>query len=88
MRNSMIKRDLTVVVGSGGIGLAIARRISSGRQILVANHTQELSNAAAETLENAGFTVTAMQADISSRAAVQEVVAKAQTLGPISLLVP
>lgn len=80
-------RDVTVVVGSGGIGLAIARRISSGRQILVANHTQEASDAAAKVLENAGFVVTAMQADISSRAAVQAVVARAQTLGPIKALV-
>lgn len=80
-------KDVTVVVGSGGIGQAIARRISSGRQILVANHTQEVSDAAAKMLANAGFDVTAMQADISNRAAVQAVVAKAQALGPIKALV-
>ncbi|MCC7462221.1 MAG: SDR family oxidoreductase [Gammaproteobacteria bacterium] len=87
MSKSETKRDVTVVVGSGGIGLAIARRISSGRQILVANHTQEASDAAAKVLENAGFEVTAMQADISSRAAVQAVVREAQSLGPIKALV-
>lgn len=81
------KKDITVVIGSGGIGQAIARRISSGRHILVANHTQEASDTAAKVLENAGFAVTAMQADISSRAAIQAVVAKAQSLGPIKALV-
>lgn len=32
--------DVTVVIGAGGIGQAIARRIRSSRHILVANHTQ------------------------------------------------
>ena len=79
--------DITVVIGAGGIGQAIARRISSGRHILVANHTQESADAAARVLEQAGFETTAMQADISNRAMVQAVVAKAQELGPIKALV-
>ena len=79
--------DVTVVVGAGGIGQAIARRISSGRHILVANHTQDSADAAAKVLEGAGFEVTAMQADISDRAAVQAVVRKAQSLGSIKALV-
>ncbi|WP_211596450.1 SDR family NAD(P)-dependent oxidoreductase [Paracoccus aestuariivivens] len=79
--------DLTVVIGAGGIGQAIARRISSGRHILVANHTQASADEAAGTLARAGFEVTAMQADISDRAAVQAVVEKAQGTGPIKALV-
>ena len=75
------------MIGAGGIGLAIARRISSGRHILVANHSQASADAAAKVLENAGFDVTAMEVDISSRAAIQAVVAKAQALGPIMALV-
>lgn len=79
--------DVTVVIGAGGIGQAIARRISSGRQILVANHTQESADAAAKVLEGAGFVTTAMQADVSDRAMVQAVVRRAQELGPIMALV-
>jgi NAD(P)-dependent dehydrogenase (short-subunit alcohol dehydrogenase family) len=79
--------DVTVVIGAGGIGQAIARRISSGRHILVANHSQESADAAAKVLEGAGFETTAMQADVSDRAMVQAVVRKAQTLGPIKALV-
>jgi len=33
--------DATLVISAGGIGQAIARGISSGRDILEANHTQE-----------------------------------------------
>ncbi len=79
--------DVTVVIGAGGIGQAIARRISNGRHILVANHTQESADAAARVLEGAGFETTAMQADVSDRTLVQAVIAKAQELGPIKALV-
>jgi len=79
--------NVTVVIGAGGIGQAIARRISSGRHILVANHSQESAYAAATLLENAGFETTAMQADISDRASIQAVIRKAQELGPIKALV-
>jgi NAD(P)-dependent dehydrogenase (short-subunit alcohol dehydrogenase family) len=79
--------DVTVVIGAGGIGQAIARRISSGRHILVANHSQNSADAAAKVLETAGFETTAMQADVSDRARIQAVVARAQELGPIKALV-
>lgn len=62
---------MTVVVGAGGIGQAIARRISSGRHILVANHSQQSADAAAHLLEDAGVPTTAMHADVSDRAMVQ-----------------
>lgn len=83
----MSKMDVTVVIGAGGIGQAIARRISSGRHVLVANHTQASADAAAEVLSLAGFEVTAIEADISDRAAVQAVAARAQTQGPIKAVV-
>ncbi|ADE87349.1 SDR family oxidoreductase [Rhodobacter capsulatus] len=79
--------EVTVVFGAGGIGQAIARRISIGRLIVVANRTQASADAAAEGLARAGFEVTAMQADISDRAAVQAVAARAGTLGAIKAVV-
>ena len=80
-------KDVTVVIGAGGIGLAIARRISSGRHVLLADHRQESANAAARLLEQAGFETTAMQADVSDRSTIQAVVGKARELGPIKALV-
>jgi len=81
------KRDVTVVIGTGGIGLAIARRISSGRHVLLADHRQESADAAAKLLELAGFETTAMRADVSDRATIQAVIRKAQELGNIKALV-
>lgn len=79
--------DVSVVIGAGGIGLAVARRISSGRHVLVANHTQELSDEAADVLRRAGFEATAMMANVADRTMIEAVVAKAQELGPIKALV-
>lgn len=79
--------DVTVVIGPGGIGQAIARRISSGRHILLADYRQEAADAAAKVLENAGFETTALRADVSDRASIQAVIRKAQSLGPIKALV-
>lgn len=80
-------KDVTVVIGAGGIGRAIVRRISSDHHILVANHSQESADAAASTLSSAGFKVTAMEADVSERERVQAVVRKARELGPIKALI-
>ena len=79
--------DVTVIIGAGGIGQAIARRISSSRHVLVANHTQPSADAAAEVLSLAGFEVTALQADIADRAACRAVAARAAALGPIKAMV-
>lgn len=80
-------REVCVVIGAGGIGQAIARRVGQGRHVLVANHTQASAEEAAKVLAYAGFETTAMQADISKRAAVQAVVRQAQSLGPIKALI-
>ncbi len=37
--------DVTAVIGAGGIGQAIARRSSSGRHVLLADHRQESADA-------------------------------------------
>jgi NAD(P)-dependent dehydrogenase (short-subunit alcohol dehydrogenase family) len=79
--------DVVVVVGAGGIGQAIARRISSGRHILVANHNQKSADDAAKVLSDAGFETTGVEADVSDRAMVRAVVRKAQELGAIRSLV-
>lgn len=80
-------KDVVVVVGAGFIGQSIARRVGAGKHLLLANHNEESSNAAAEALANAGFDVSATVADISSRASVEALVQKAQSLGDITGLV-
>lgn len=80
-------KELIVVVGAGFIGQAIARRVGTGKHLLLANLTEQASAEAAETLANAGFEVSAMAVDISSRSSVQSLVNKAASLGAITGLV-
>jgi len=49
--------EVTVVIGAGSIGQAIARRVSAGKHVLVADLRQRNAEVAAEVLRNAGFEV-------------------------------
>jgi len=71
------------VIGAGSIGQAIARRVSAGKHILLADIRQENAETAAKTLRDAGFSVTTAAADVSSRASVQALVALAVSLGEV-----
>ena len=47
--------DVTVVIGAGQIGQAIARRVSAGKHVLLADLHKANADAAAEVLANAGL---------------------------------
>ncbi|WP_317215905.1 SDR family oxidoreductase [Gluconobacter sp. GP1] len=72
-----------VVIGSGSIGQAIARRVGVGKHILLADLRMENAQAAAEVMFNAGFTVSTTQVDVSSRISVEALAQKASELGDI-----
>jgi len=76
--------NVIVVIGAGSIGQAIARRISAGKHILVADLRQENAGAAAKTLSEAGFNVTTAKVDVSSRPSVHALVENATSLGEVS----
>lgn len=59
--------NVTVVIGAGSIGQAIARRVSAGRHVVLADLRQENADAAARTLGDAGFDVSTAVVDVSSR---------------------
>ena len=66
--------EVIVVIGAGSIGQAIARRVSSGKQVLLADLHQGNADAAAEVLSNAGFEVSTATVDVSSRESVHALV--------------
>ncbi len=76
--------NIIVVIGAGSIGQAIARRVSAGKHIVLADLRQENADTAARTLSDAGFDVTTAKVDVSSRASVQSLVATAKSFGEIS----
>ena len=77
-------KSVTVLIGSGSIGVAIARRVSAGKHILLADLKKENADAAAAVLSNAGFEVSTVTVDVSSREAVKSLTQKAASLGDVT----
>ena len=76
--------DVTVVIGAGQIGQAIARRVSAGKHVLLADLHKANADAAAEVLANAGFDVSSATVDVSSRESVHALAETAAALGDIT----
>jgi NAD(P)-dependent dehydrogenase (short-subunit alcohol dehydrogenase family) len=83
----MIMSEVVVVIGPGSIGQAIARRVSAGRHVVLADLRPGNAEAAAETMRNAGFEVSTTTVDVSSRASIQALVRTATALGDVTRLV-
>jgi NAD(P)-dependent dehydrogenase (short-subunit alcohol dehydrogenase family) len=76
--------DVTVVIGAGQIGQAIARRVSAGKHVLLADLHKANADAAAEVLANAGFDVSTATVDVSSRESVHALAETAAALGDVT----
>jgi NAD(P)-dependent dehydrogenase (short-subunit alcohol dehydrogenase family) len=76
--------NVIVVIGAGLIGQAIARRVSSGKRVLLADLHQQNADAPAKILADAGFEVSTAIVDVSSRASVHALVEMATALGEIT----
>ncbi|MCP1773269.1 NAD(P)-dependent dehydrogenase (short-subunit alcohol dehydrogenase family) [Neisseria perflava] len=78
-----MNKKVTVVIGSGSIAITIARRVSVGNHVLVADIRQENAEAAAKTLREAGFECSTAQVDVASRESVQALADQAAKLGDV-----
>jgi len=79
--------DVIVVIGAGSIGQAIARRVSAGKKVLLADVRQENAESAAVVMRDAGFDVSTAAVDVSKRDAVHSLVQKATALGELTGLI-
>jgi len=76
--------EVVLVIGAGSIGQAIARRVSAGKQVVLADLRAENADTAAEVMRNAGFDVTTATVDVSSRESVHVLVERATALGDLT----
>jgi NAD(P)-dependent dehydrogenase (short-subunit alcohol dehydrogenase family) len=76
--------NVIVLIGAGSIGQAIARRVSTGKHVLLADLRQQNADAAAMVLNDAGFEVSTATVDVSSRESVHALVQTAAALGDIT----
>ncbi|WP_448003234.1 SDR family oxidoreductase [Agromyces bauzanensis] len=77
-------KDVVVIIGVGGMGLAIARRIGSGRAVVLADFNEATLEAAATQLRIEGHDVTAERVDVSDRPSVARLADAAAALGRVT----
>ena len=79
--------EVVVVIGAGSIGQAVARRVSAGKHVVLADLHDENADAAAEVMRDAGFDVGTATVDVSSRESVHALVETATSFGDITGLI-
>lgn len=79
--------EIVVVIGAGAIGQAIARRVSAGKHILLADLRKENNEAAAKVLSEAGFSVSTTIVDVSSKNSVHALTEAAVKIGSVTGLI-
>ncbi|MCX6923707.1 MAG: SDR family oxidoreductase [Verrucomicrobia bacterium] len=80
----MAPTQVIVLIGAGSIGQAIARRVSAGKHVVLADLRPKNAEAAAKVLSDAGFAVSTTTVDVSSRQSVHALVQTASALGGIA----
>lgn len=79
-------KNVMLVTGAGQLSMAIARRMGHGMKIIMGDKRPENAQAIAKTMNAAGFDVTPVETDISSRESILALIAEGQKYGPITML--
>ncbi len=80
-------QDVILLTGAGQIGLAIARRMGHGKKIVVSDKNINNAQTVTKIMTEAGFDAVAVEADISSRKSILNMIAAAQKYGEIVMLI-
>ena len=80
-------KNVMLWAGAGQIGTAIARRMGTGMKIVVGDKKIENAQAAAKSMNEAGFDVVPVEMDLSSRGSIRNFIAEGQKYGEIKMLV-
>lgn len=82
-----MKNDVVVLIGSGLIGQAIARRVGNGKHIVLGDKNLENAKKVKQTLYDAGFECSICEVDISSRESILNIIDHAKKYGEITNLI-
>lgn len=80
-------KDVVILTGAGQIGMAIARRVSFGKKLIVGDWKIDNAKAIAKILIESGFDVLPVEVDISSRESVLKLLETAKKEGEISTFI-
>lgn len=80
-------KDVVILTGAGQIGMAIARRISMGKKLIIGDKSRANGEAITKIMNEAGFDAVFVECDLSSRESILNLIAEAQKYGEISNLI-
>jgi NAD(P)-dependent dehydrogenase (short-subunit alcohol dehydrogenase family) len=79
-------RDVLVVIGVGGMGAAIARRLGAGHTVMLADYDETTTGALAASMTTEGYDIDCRRVDVSDRLSVSELARSAASHGRVSTL--
>ena len=82
-----MKKDVMIVTGAGQISMAIARRVGFGKKIILGDKSMKNCETIAKIMNDAGYDVEPFEMDLSDRASIKAMIAKAQEYGEIKFMV-
>lgn len=80
-------RGVVIVIGTGGMGLAVARRLAGGRRLLLADYSEASLDVATTALRGEGHVAEAHAVDVADRASVEKLAAAAGEAGRIDAVI-
>jgi NAD(P)-dependent dehydrogenase (short-subunit alcohol dehydrogenase family) len=83
----MNNKEVVILAGAGQIGMAIARRVSYGKKLIIGDKNPDNAKNIAKIMNDAGFDVEAIEMDLSSRASIKQMIAKSKEYGDITMLI-
>ncbi|KAL1866732.1 hypothetical protein Daus18300_006676 [Diaporthe australafricana] len=83
----MLTTNVLVVIGSGGMGIPVARRLGIGKQVLLADFSADSLTAAEKALTNESYSVHTELVDIANHASVVHLAQKAAEIGFVETIV-
>ena len=80
-------KDVVILTGAGQIGMAIARRISIGKKLVIGDKSRKNGEAITKIMNEAGFDAVFVECDLSSRESILNLIAESQKYGEIAHLI-
>ena len=82
-----MRENVTVVIGNGGMGRVIGRRLGADAKLLIADVSQKSLDDTMGQLVSDGFDATAQQTDVTSADSMAALARAAAALGPVTRII-
>ena len=80
-------KDVVILTGAGQIGMAISRRVSMGKKLVIGDKSRANGEAITKIMNEAGFDAVFVECDLSSRESILNLISEAQKYGDIVHLI-